>query len=169
MTDGSYAPAHMLVDGRLERAGRQTSPAQASSAEAEEEPDGLARSPSLLSATAAIIIIGDEIVSGKVADANTSFLCKGLHALGWAVRKVGGWCWRWVLAQAWPGRQPRLCPRCRRMAGPALLAAPGSLAGGSAAGRPPHLRRRCKRQPQPRPPGPKPHWPRRWPSRTTCM
>jgi FAD synthetase len=109
MTDGSYAPAHMLVDGRLERAGRQTSPARAASGEVE-EPSGLARAPSLLSATAAIIIIGDEIVSGKVADANTSFLCKELHRLGWAVRKVRSSC-------------PRLC-RCRRTAG---LAAPPVL------------------------------------------
>lgn len=38
--------------------------------------------------TAAIIIIGDEILKGHVRDTNSYFLCKRLHLLGVKVRKV---------------------------------------------------------------------------------
>ena len=38
--------------------------------------------------TAAIIIIGNEVLSGKVEDANTPFLCRELRALGVDVRRV---------------------------------------------------------------------------------
>ncbi len=38
--------------------------------------------------TAGIILIGNEILSGKVADANASYLCRELRALGVDVRKI---------------------------------------------------------------------------------
>lgn len=39
--------------------------------------------------SAALLIIGDEILAAKVQDKNTSFLCAQLHAVGWKVSKVG--------------------------------------------------------------------------------
>lgn len=74
--DGSYAPAHMLSDGRLERAGRASKLQSTSSAGA------------LRSGNAALAIVGDEILSGKVEDANTNFLCQQLHCMGWKVTRV---------------------------------------------------------------------------------
>ena len=41
-----------------------------------------------LTRTAALIIVGDEIVTGRVGDTNTRFLCQELHAIGWHVAKV---------------------------------------------------------------------------------
>ena len=41
-----------------------------------------------IAASAALAIIGDEILAGKVDDINTPFLCRELHALGWQVAKV---------------------------------------------------------------------------------
>ena len=38
--------------------------------------------------TAAILIIGNEVLSGKVEDANTPFLCRELRALGVDVRRI---------------------------------------------------------------------------------
>ena len=38
--------------------------------------------------TAALLIIGDEILAGKVDDTNSSYLCRELYALGWRVVKV---------------------------------------------------------------------------------
>jgi molybdenum cofactor synthesis domain-containing protein len=38
--------------------------------------------------TAAIILIGNEILSGKVVDANASYLCRELRALGVDVRRI---------------------------------------------------------------------------------
>lgn len=76
--DGSYAPAHSLPDGRLERAGRTSKP-------------GLKCKPSHLSTlthTAGLVIIGDEILSAKVEDANTPFLCNQLRSIGWQVKRV---------------------------------------------------------------------------------
>jgi hypothetical protein len=39
---------------------------------------------------AGLVIVGDEILSGKVEDSNISFLCTRLYEIGWTVRKVGG-------------------------------------------------------------------------------
>jgi len=33
------------------------------------------------------------MLSGKVADSNTTFLCKRLHEIGWTVRKVSALPW----------------------------------------------------------------------------
>src|SRR5262245_24139004 len=38
--------------------------------------------------TAGIILIGNEILSGKVVDANAAYLCRELRALGVDVRKI---------------------------------------------------------------------------------
>jgi FAD synthetase len=71
-----YAPAHLLYDIRMERAGRScAAPRQAATMPA-------------IALTAALIIIGDELLAGKVDDVNTPFLCRELHALGWQVAKV---------------------------------------------------------------------------------
>ncbi len=74
--DGSYAPAHLLYDIRMERAGRSCAAAEQPSTRR-----GIAL-------TAALVIIGDEILSGKVDDVNTPFLCRELHAIGWQIAKV---------------------------------------------------------------------------------
>ena len=41
-----------------------------------------------LTRSAALLIIGDEILSGKVEDINSRFLCRELFLLGWRVCKV---------------------------------------------------------------------------------
>ena len=38
--------------------------------------------------TAGIVLIGNEILSGKIADANAAHLCRELRALGVDVRRV---------------------------------------------------------------------------------
>ena len=38
--------------------------------------------------TAGIILIGNEILSGKIADANAAYLCRELRALGVDVRRI---------------------------------------------------------------------------------
>lgn len=75
--DGSYAPAHALADNRMERAGRCSS-------------DGGAQRPRLagMTPTAALVMVGDELLSGRVEDANARFLCRELHALGWHTSRV---------------------------------------------------------------------------------
>ncbi|GAB4821656.1 hypothetical protein N2152v2_008702 [Parachlorella kessleri] len=84
--DGSYAPAHLLSDARLERAGRT---------------GGKQRRAETLGAdarSAALVIIGDEILAAKVEDTNTKFLCSELRAIGWQVcRASGGHGWEVVM------------------------------------------------------------------------
>lgn len=74
--NGSFAPAYMLADSRMERAGR-------SSKQTPDQPvtNSLTRS-------AAIIVVGDEVLAAKVQDVNTPFLCSELRAIGWRVCKV---------------------------------------------------------------------------------
>lgn len=74
--DGTYAPAHLLPDARLERAGRACKVARQRT------------SVTASTKTAGLVIIGDEILSAKVEDVNTPFLCGELRALGWRVNKV---------------------------------------------------------------------------------
>ena len=53
-------------------------------------PTGLQASlESSLTRTAIIVVVGDEILSGKVEDCNSRLLCRELHALGWRVLRVG--------------------------------------------------------------------------------
>ncbi|KAI8473634.1 MAG: MoaB/Mog domain-containing protein, partial [Monoraphidium minutum] len=81
--DGSFAPAHMLADGRLERSGRATK---------NRRPDSLPATPAdvapCITLRAGIVVIGDEIISGKVPDSNTPFICRELRSIGWSVAKV---------------------------------------------------------------------------------
>ena len=74
--DGSFAPAYMLADSRMERAGRTS-----------KQNKELHVSHSL-TRTAALVVIGDEILAAKVQDVNTHFLCSELRAIGWRVCKV---------------------------------------------------------------------------------
>ncbi|GAX86541.1 hypothetical protein CEUSTIGMA_g13948.t1 [Chlamydomonas eustigma] len=108
LEDGSFAPAHQLPDGRLERAGRGALGAAAVAAAAGREAgkadlNGIICSASTgttapeagtlsesgtFAHTAAILVVGDEILTGKVDDCNTSFLCSELHMIGWSVVRV---------------------------------------------------------------------------------
>lgn len=36
----------------------------------------------------ALLIIGDEILAGKIEDTNSCFLCRELYAIGWRVAKA---------------------------------------------------------------------------------
>lgn len=38
--------------------------------------------------TAGIVIVGDEILSGKIADVNSGYLARELHSIGWQVLRV---------------------------------------------------------------------------------
>ena len=38
--------------------------------------------------TAGIILVGNEILSGKIADANAAYLCRELRVLGVDVRRI---------------------------------------------------------------------------------
>ncbi|KAG1663703.1 hypothetical protein FOA52_013271 [Chlamydomonas sp. UWO 241] len=75
--DGSYAPAYLLPDGRLERAARGAADAASSSS-----------AVGAFTHTAGIVVVGDELLSGKIEDTNTPFLCAELHSIGWAVKRV---------------------------------------------------------------------------------
>jgi molybdopterin biosynthesis enzyme MoaB len=66
----------VCADGRLERTGRLT---KASS--------GVPQLGTALSHSVALVIIGDEILNGKVRDENIMFLTAELHALGWRVAR----------------------------------------------------------------------------------
>jgi molybdopterin biosynthesis enzyme MoaB len=66
----------VCADGRLERAGRMSK--------------NESRGPQLgaaLSHSAALVIIGDELLAGKVKDENMQFVAARLHALGWQVTR----------------------------------------------------------------------------------
>ena len=67
----------MLADSRMERAGRACKPAQPQPAHT-----------TALTRTAALVIVGDEILAAKVQDLNTHFLCSELRAIGWRVCKA---------------------------------------------------------------------------------
>jgi molybdenum cofactor synthesis domain-containing protein len=70
--DGTFAPAHMLPDARLERAGR----------------GGGAVLPLDPLSTVGIVIIGDEILSAKVDDVNMKFLCGELRSAAFFVDRA---------------------------------------------------------------------------------
>jgi FAD synthetase len=109
--DGSFAPAHELADGRLERQGRRVRSAASSSkgqqqhhetttleqrADAAEAPSPSSPQPQTTTTTttttrtryAVVVLVGDELLAGRVRDANGSFLCAELRRMGWAVRRV---------------------------------------------------------------------------------
>ena len=80
--DGTYGPAWELVDGSLERAGRGSKPQGEDSAAADPSAGRLRAS------SAALLLVGDEILGGKVADVNTLVAAKELRAAGVALRRV---------------------------------------------------------------------------------
>jgi hypothetical protein len=75
----SVAQCDGLADGRLERSGRA---AQAAHLQQQHS------STSEYAPSACIILIGDELLAGKISDANLQFLAVELHSLGWKVLKV---------------------------------------------------------------------------------
>lgn len=77
--DGTFAPAYLLPDARLERAGRGRS-RQA------ERRESLKRGTE--TGTVGILVIGDEILSAKVPDVNMQFLAGELRACGWRVEQA---------------------------------------------------------------------------------
>jgi len=100
--DGSYAPAYELQDACEERKGRGVKAngttgsngkvdARKEAGEASPKPQGtIARCPSRGPAprTAGVILIGDELLSDKAHNANSSLLCEHLRSRGIAVRLV---------------------------------------------------------------------------------
>lgn len=66
------------ADGRLERTGRANG-----GAVRRQHSTGAEHAP-----RAALAIIGDELLAGKVTDVNSPFLCAELHKLGWRVTKA---------------------------------------------------------------------------------
>ncbi len=58
--DGSFAPAHLLSDGRLERTGRNSN---SSATQASTSADSIFAA---LTRSAAIVVVGDELLAGKV-------------------------------------------------------------------------------------------------------
>jgi len=77
--DGTYAPAHLLPDARLERSGRVASNGDVRRSDSLAGPD---------IKTAGLLIIGDEILSAKVDDINTRYLCSELRGIGWRVDRA---------------------------------------------------------------------------------
>ena len=82
--DGSYAPAWELSEELLERAGRDAKlqlplhPAEAAAA----------RGEPIEARTAALLVIGDEILSGKTPEANGYEAARALKACGVTLRRV---------------------------------------------------------------------------------
>mmetsp|Transcript_32757 Transcript_32757/g.92930 ORF Transcript_32757/g.92930 Transcript_32757/m.92930 type:complete len:522 (+) Transcript_32757:246-1811(+) len=75
--DGTFAHARFLADARQERAGRIK---KASSL----RPTGSVA----LTRSCGILVIGDELLGGKVDDTNSHFLARKLREMGWKLRKV---------------------------------------------------------------------------------
>ena len=84
--DGNYGPAWELVDGALERDGRVSAP-KAANADAHPHPNPSphARIPA---ESAALLIIGDEILRGSASDGNTLVAARRLRAAGCALLRV---------------------------------------------------------------------------------
>lgn len=82
LEDGRYAPAYALPDARLERSGRF------SRASIERQrTTTLTRGGGIIK-TACLIVIGDELLRGTVADINMRYLCSELRAIGWRVSRA---------------------------------------------------------------------------------
>uniref|UniRef100_A0A7S3QYH2 FAD synthase n=1 Tax=Dunaliella tertiolecta TaxID=3047 RepID=A0A7S3QYH2_DUNTE len=89
--DGSFSPAYLLGEAALERAGRASfqlprplppnnmGRLAAPTSHPIKEHEGF---------TAALVIVGDELLSGKVSDTNTTFLCQELRSIGCEVVRV---------------------------------------------------------------------------------
>lgn len=96
--DGSYAPAYMLKDESTERCGRKGK-AKEEKIKPKAAPDTLVRaSPSLRAfkstgaepspRTAGVVVVGNEILSGKVHDCNAHYSCGELHSRGVVVKYI---------------------------------------------------------------------------------
>ncbi|XP_068640538.1 uncharacterized protein [Aristolochia californica] len=85
-----FRPAYLLVDGRLERAGRAKRTAPPTSIGDNFVGNGLKSMESCHSGTlkAAIIAVGDEILLGAVEEHLSSSLCRKLQAIGWAITHI---------------------------------------------------------------------------------
>ncbi|XP_057548347.1 uncharacterized protein LOC130826779 isoform X2 [Amaranthus tricolor] len=81
-----YRPAHMLADGRLERAGRARKSTHGSHSNISLS-NGTTdvEAPHSCIPTASVIGVGDEILCGSVEDLIGPSLCRKLHSIGWAV------------------------------------------------------------------------------------
>ena len=102
--DGTFAPAHELADGRLERQGRRGGGGggggRGSRVASAGGGGGGAADPTATTTTtntttatpalryAVVVLVGDELLAGRVRDANGAFLCAELRRMGWAVRRV---------------------------------------------------------------------------------
>jgi FAD synthetase len=75
---GGFAPARCLADGRQERAGRGAAVKAGG-------PPPPCPAPTR---TAAVLLVGDELLAARVEEANARFLCGRLHAAGWRVARV---------------------------------------------------------------------------------
>ncbi|KAJ3680780.1 hypothetical protein LUZ60_015269 [Juncus effusus] len=91
---GEFKPAFMLLDGRLERAGRvkkAISNSENSNSNFENSNSNLNLSNGLNlngTCTASIIIVGDEILLGLKEEKLGEELCKKLHKIGWKVSHI---------------------------------------------------------------------------------
>ena len=91
--DGSYGPAWELKDVSLERAGRSSgrppaaapSAAGAAAATSQRRPSDACR---MVVKTAALLIVGDELLSGKTEDRNSPRAARALRAIGVSLRRV---------------------------------------------------------------------------------
>ncbi|KAJ1688608.1 hypothetical protein LUZ63_012763 [Rhynchospora breviuscula] len=85
-----FKPAYMLLDGRLERAGRAKKSSPNLNNESHPLPtiDNAANNVDATTSTASIIVIGDEILFGAVEEKLGSALCKKLHGIGWQVSHI---------------------------------------------------------------------------------
>jgi FAD synthetase len=93
LANGAYAPAWQLEDGSLERAGRTSSKSKPRSTAADAGSAAAsaveaAAQGRLRAQSAALLIVGDEILGGKTADSNTLVAAKRLRAAGVPLRKV---------------------------------------------------------------------------------
>ncbi|KAI4310421.1 hypothetical protein MLD38_035401 [Melastoma candidum] len=85
----TFRPAYMLSDGRLERAGRGKKVPSSHQCPATTN-NGFTTVDIGRKGTfsAAIIVVGDEILSGIVEDRLGPSLCRKLHSIGWSVTQV---------------------------------------------------------------------------------
>ncbi|TVU22469.1 hypothetical protein EJB05_32167 [Eragrostis curvula] len=85
----SFRPAYMLSDGRLERAGR-TKKANNKMEINSVASNGMTNTEGeqMVSRSASIVIVGDEILFGTAEDKLGAALCNKLHAIGWRVSHI---------------------------------------------------------------------------------
>jgi molybdenum cofactor synthesis domain-containing protein len=85
--DGNFAPAHLLTDPKLERSGRIRVDGSGTCLNRNDSHRSLSGDMPTIP-TAGLVIIGDEILAGKVEELNCKFLLKALRSIGWSVARV---------------------------------------------------------------------------------